>query len=67
MKTIKEWLQELPEPYKTQALNNTSSIMANNKVESLSYAIESAFIWTDTPEGHFYWRRCSRQLKSEGK
>ena len=55
MKTIKEWLEELPEPYRTQAINNTSEQNSLKLKSSLSDAIYSAFAWSKTPEGLQYW------------
>ena len=58
MKTIKEWLEELPEPYKTQALTNMKNFAlyaGEYEVTSLDKAIEWAFYWGQTPEGLSYW------------
>lgn len=58
MKTIKQWLEELPEPYRTQALENYE----NNKVQSLSFALINAFEWYDTPEGIEYWADLNKKI-----
>ena len=66
MKTIREWLEELPEPYRTQAIDNYENPECNmykrgdwtepeKKQESLVDAIYDAFIWLRTPEGFQYW------------
>ena len=55
MKTIREWLEELPEPYRTQAINNTSESVLMVEEESLSEAVTGAFSWWDSPEGLEYW------------
>lgn len=66
MKTIREWLEELPEPYRTQAIDNYENPECNMyKSEdctisepipkNLVDAISEAFIWCDTPEGFNYW------------
>jgi len=60
MKTISAWLKKLPDPHRTQALANLKSrdknkVIAKTKVEKLSNAVQSAFIWNTTPEGHVYW------------
>lgn len=52
MKTIKQWLEELPEPYRTQALENYERKQMSH---SLSLALASAFHWHYTPEGWNYW------------
>lgn len=54
-KTIEQWFQELPEPYRTKALENCKSPNDNEVVETLSIAIAVGFLWQDTPEGEEYW------------
>lgn len=55
MKTVKKWLQELPEPYRAQALENMDSDEANTKVNSQYQALDKAFVWEETPQGEDYW------------
>lgn len=60
MKTIREWLEELPEPYRTQALENCNSMRLSisglsDIVETSRIAIMSAFHWDSSPEGFHYW------------
>lgn len=64
MKIIKEWLSEINEPYKSQALNNLTneSII---KHESFSSALQCAFIWKDSPEGYDYWKRIFNVTKDK--
>lgn len=61
MKTIKEWLEELPEPYRSKALGYCD----NPTLYSLSHSLEGtllrAFTWDDTAEGPKYWERVSRE------
>ena len=52
-KTIKEWFEELPEPYKTQVLTNCK--IPDEIVGSKLEAIAIGFLWSDTPEGEEYW------------
>jgi hypothetical protein len=52
-KTTKEWFNELPEPYRTQAIENCK---ANDYESSLSQAIFGGFLWVSTREGFEYWR-----------
>lgn len=64
-KTVLQWLQDLPEPYKTQAIENATEFFTLEKVSnSLPKAIEAAFLWSDTRhkeskdnhfQGHNYW------------
>ena len=64
MKKIKEWLSEINEPYKSQALNNLTneSII---KHESFSSALQCAFIWKDSKEGYDYWKRIFNVTKDK--
>lgn len=55
MKTVKQWLEELQEPYRTKALNNLVSMWADYEVESMYDAIQEAFFWSRTDEGFNYW------------
>lgn len=64
MKTINEWLNELEEPYRTQAINNSFyNINKTEKAKSLSFALSMAFIWDKTNEGHDYWEKLNDKLK----
>jgi len=57
-KTIKEWLYELPEPYKTQALTNSdnnSTLESSNKYNSFGEALGAAFSFSYAPEGPHFW------------
>lgn len=64
--TITQWLEKLPEPLRTQALNNTEFYpypgAQNKPVETLAHAL-SGFIWRHTPEGLNYW--CDVQIRAE--
>lgn len=58
MKTVKEWLELLPEPYRSKALRNAkqcpwSSIHA--KTYSAARALLDAFDWEESPEKHEHW------------
>ena len=61
-KTIEQWFQELPEPYKTKALTNCqeqSTIdfnAADATCNKLSEAVAFGFLWQDTLEGEPYWQ-----------
>jgi hypothetical protein len=56
-KTIKQWLELLPEPYRTQALVNMEPSKADVMQDSLHDAICRAFNWFKTPilQGYDYW------------
>jgi len=55
MKTIEQYLNQLEEPYKEQAINNTGDKNLKRKVSSLNEALMSAFPWQGSPEGYRYW------------
>lgn len=55
-KTNREWLSQLEEPYRTQALVNTCMGNLKKSEESLERALISAFVWSETPQGHAYWK-----------
>ena len=61
MKTILQHLESLPEPYRSQALDNSRRWpipSANHKLDrvgTMSGSIASAFYWARTPQGLDYW------------
>lgn len=57
MKTIKEWLETLPEPYKEKALEYAAlENTLETRQETLHDALHSAFIWKQTVQGFEYWK-----------
>lgn len=64
-KTALEWFNELPEPYKSQAIENATNYSHSDDVDSeitlsmqhyfMSEAITSSIHWSITPQGHQYW------------
>lgn len=55
MKTIEEWLNELPEPYRGQALDNTKPVVKTLNCRSIRRAVYIGFIWGMSIEGFDYW------------
>lgn len=55
MKTIEQWLTELPDECRDKALKNMDAFDAKYQVDSLDAAVLSAFDWEQSPEGHNYW------------
>lgn len=53
LKPISEWLKELPEPYRTQAIANCKN--PNSTVISKDIALIRAFSFVYSPEGYDYW------------
>ncbi len=56
-KTMLEWLNELPEPYKTKAINNTHKRLQQMQILNMKHAIGSAFMWANTDERYDYWKQ----------
>ena len=57
-KTAKEWFRQLPEPYRTQAMENWGKSdweEKNDEFDSLADAIECSFSWCLTQQEHEYW------------
>lgn len=56
-KTIREHLNDLPEPYRTEALENESKGANCDGIEedTISDALMCAFLWSSTPQGFYYW------------
>ena len=54
-KTIKEWLEELPEGYRERALNNLRKVAINWHEPTMVGAITGAFLWVESPEGLDFW------------
>ena len=62
MKTIRQWLNELPEHLRDRAIRNAvlqeyaiGIIDLNHQTRDVYEAIASAFVWSHTPEGFDYW------------
>ena len=54
MKTIRKWFNELPEPYRSQALENMDDFKALGCTQSMGEAIHYG-IKDDTQQGDYYW------------
>jgi hypothetical protein len=52
MKTIREWLETLPDGYRERALAN---LKKDGPANSLYGALETGFQWIDTTEGFDFW------------
>ena len=55
MKTIREWFNELPEPFRTQALQASTERRLGYPAGSMANAIDEGFAWTITQQGGNYW------------
>ena len=55
-KTIREWLEELPDGYRERALENYDHMYDSvYPIDGLSDAILDAFLWGGSPEGFEFW------------
>jgi len=63
-KSVKEWLEELPEEIRDKAISNTKAALLEEVAvaKSLKEAVLGAFIWGETPEGHKYWQEIHESL-----
>lgn len=72
MKTIREWITTLDQPYRNMALNMLTAYdrekgqyirdRAFLKEISLSEAVLGAFEWKSSPQGHDFWGRLYTKL-----
>lgn len=63
-KTNLEWLQELPEPYRSQAIKNCKRLDGDTGF-SVVDALAGAFNWDDSPQGHEYWAALHNELEGD--
>lgn len=62
MKPIKQWLEELPEPYRTQALENIHYYDLERKCPNLPTAVFLPFDWSSSKQGFDYWNELHEKL-----
>jgi hypothetical protein len=59
-KTLRQWFEMFPEPYRTQAIENTIALIGETQLEqtaqSAADAIECAFNWHESSQGANYWK-----------
>ena len=73
MKTISEYLDELPEPFKSKAIKNYTDFQSTLKTHGIKEphtatskhgALSCAFSWIKSPEGFDYWNDLYIELRS---
>lgn len=65
-KEIKGFLEQFPEPYRTQALKNFDpDYCPERKPKSKADALSLAFSWHRSPQGYYYWGDFHTQLTKE--
>lgn len=65
MKTIRNWLDQLKEPERTEALSNMCPSGMTEKEDCLGDALFAAFTWGNTTQGNEYWSEIQRAIRSE--
>jgi len=60
-KTIREHLQQLLEPYRSQALMNMWWEDINTRYDSARKALYQAFNWSRSPQGYDYWSKVQEE------
>ena len=60
--TIAGWLNTLPEPYRTQALENMDEDGGDCEADNAVQAVNRAFWWGSSPEGYDYWNNFHQTL-----
>ena len=56
MKTGTQWINQLPEPVRSQVYENIGHKLANLKYSSLGGTLHFVFEWKHSKEGWTYWR-----------
>ena len=59
-KTIRDWLMELEQPYRSQAIYNAMAYRPeelDSMVDHMFSAITASMHWTQTPQGQDYWQQ----------
>lgn len=65
IKTIKEYLQEIPsQEHREKALANLDSEKTNDLSRSVEHALYAGFSWYRSPEGIQYWNDYHKQLQN---
>ena len=65
-KTIKEWLEELPDGYRERALNHAANNTRELAIEkSIDGALAGGFVWKETLEGKEFWHDVAMHYSSD--
>ena len=65
MKTVKEWLQELPDGYRERALANLQTDSGGLLVDAQHRAVRKLRFWSETKEGYKFWSSVVSYLMGE--
>jgi hypothetical protein len=65
-KTLRQWFEMFPEPYRTQAIENTIAMSGEESLkvtaQSADDALALGFIWSGSPQGLKHWTKFCDQL-----
>lgn len=65
-KTVREWLNELPEPIRTRAVDNTIKQRGEDYLNRCNYlGLDGTFVFDDTSEEFLYWSLANKGRYSE--
>ena len=63
MKTIEEWFDTIKnKTARMRAKRNTPEAVLLQQTENIEDAFEVAFVWSESPEGHYYWIKIIDEL-----
>lgn len=65
MKTAREWFETFPEPYRSQALEN--SRWPDDLYDDALDALALDFVWRHSPQKHKYWTDFYKKLELENQ
>jgi hypothetical protein len=60
-KSLTSWYNELPEPIKSEAIENCKRNPDTIVADSLYSAILVGFMWTTSKQGYQYWNNISKK------
>lgn len=63
MKTIRQWFNTMPEPYRREAFENTPTEHLEYNAQTIGGAL-AIFKWRDTPQGFGYWFEVHQLMRS---
>lgn len=69
MKTNIEWLSEMEEPERSQAIENCKNdepYTGDNENDSIFWALGDSFIFAETPQGWDYWESIRKKYDTDG-
>lgn len=68
MKTVRQWAEHLPEPIRTQFLENVVEQNGEFCLEIIRHDLAGCiiidFTWSETPQGFDYWDNIHEQAES---